>query len=53
MNNLWHWMRSHHLSNRVYRDTQHLHDEGLRAFQTLTMSRIRSVCRTPYMERAK
>lgn len=51
--NLWHWLRSHCLSNRVYRDTDHLYDAAGEAWNTLTPDRIRTVCRVPYMERAK
>lgn len=48
---LWHWLRSHFLSNRVYRDTDHLYGAATDAWNTLTPERIRSVCRVPYMER--
>lgn len=49
---LWHWLRSHCLSNRVYRDTDHLYEAAGTAWNTLTPVRLRSVCRAPYMERA-
>jgi hypothetical protein len=51
--NLWHWLRSHQLSNRVYTDTDHLYRATADAWNTLTPQRLRSVCRAPYMERAE
>ena len=51
--NLWHWLRSHNLSNRVYRDTDHLYVAAAQAWNTLTPERIKTVCATPYMERVK
>ena len=51
--NLWHWLRSHFLSNRVYDDTDHLDQAATHAWNSLTPARIKSVCATPYMERAK
>jgi len=50
--NLWHHLRSHHLSNRAYDDYDHLIDAGTAAWQTLTPVTIKSVCRCPYLERA-
>ncbi len=49
---LWHFLRSHHLSNRAYDDYDHLIDAGTAAWRTLTPQTIRSVCRCPYLERA-
>ena len=51
--NLWHHLRSHHLSNRVYEDYEHLLEAGSTAWRTLTPEVIRSVCRCPYLERAR
>jgi hypothetical protein len=50
--NLWHWLRSHLLSNRVYRDVPHLYEATDHAWNTLTPQRLSTVCRAPYMERA-
>ena len=48
---LWAWLKSNQLSNRVY-ETQHaLHQAGLDAWNTLTEDRIRSVCRTEWIQR--
>ncbi len=51
--NLWHWLRSHHLSNRVYRGTEHLYQAATQAWNSLTPHRLRSVCAAPYIERAQ
>ncbi|CAA9392403.1 MAG: hypothetical protein AVDCRST_MAG64-1247 [uncultured Phycisphaerae bacterium] len=50
--NLWHHLRSHHLSNRAYDDYDHLLDAGSEAWRRLTPEVIRSVCACPYLERA-
>jgi transposase len=50
--NLWHYLRSHHLSNRAYDDYDHLLDAGSEAWRRLTPEVIRSVCACPYLERA-
>jgi transposase len=50
--NLWHHLRSHYLSNRAYDDYDHLLDAGTDAWRRLTPEVIRSVCRCPYLERA-
>jgi hypothetical protein len=42
--NLWHHLRSHHLSNRAYADYDHLCDAGTEAWRALTPEVIRSVC---------
>ena len=51
--NLWHYLRSHHLSNRAYRDYDDLLDVGGQAWRMLTPEIIKSVCRCPYLERAQ
>ncbi len=51
--NLWHYLRSHHLSNRAYDDYDALIDAGTDAWRTLTPDVIKSVCRCPYLERAQ
>lgn len=51
--NLWHYLRSHHLSNRAYRDYDDLLDAGGAAWRALTPEVIKSVCRCQYLERVE
>jgi len=51
--NLWHYLRSHYLSNRAYADYDDLLDAGSQAWRRLTPDVIKSVCRCPYLERAE
>lgn len=51
MERLWAWLKSHHLSNRVYRNYDDLLDIGTTAWNSLTRRRIRSVCHTSWIER--
>jgi hypothetical protein len=41
---LWAWMRSHHLSNRVYADYGDMLNAADKAIQTLNQSRIKTLC---------
>lgn len=50
--NLWHYMRSHYLSNRVYADYDALLEAGTTAYRRLTPDLLRTVCACPYLERA-
>ena len=51
--NLWHYMRSHYLSNRAYKDYDALFDAGTDAYRRLTPAVLRTVCACPYLtERA-
>ena len=50
--NLWHFVRSHYLSNRTYADYDALLDAGTDAYRRLTPDVIKSVCACPYLERA-
>jgi transposase len=50
--NLWHHLRSHYLSNRAYDDYDHLVDAGTAAWRKLTPEVLKSVCACPYLERA-
>jgi transposase len=50
--NLWHYVRSHYLSNRAYADYDALLAAGTDAYRRLTPEVIKSVCRCPYLERA-
>ncbi len=51
--NLWHYLRSHYLSNRAYRDYDHLLDAGGEAWRALTPDVLKSVCRCTYLGRAE
>ena len=52
--NLWHYLRSHHWSNRSYDDYPHLRKAAVDAWQTtcLNASLLRKVCATPYLQSA-
>ena len=49
--NLWHYLRSHYLSNRRYDDYDALLAAGTEAYRRLTPDVIKSVCRCEYIER--
>jgi transposase len=49
--NLWHYLRSHYLSNRAYQNYDELLDAGTDAYRRLTPEVIRSVCGCTYLER--
>lgn len=44
-------MRSHNLSNRVYRDADHISRATGDAWNSLTQEHIRTVCNVPSWER--
>lgn len=46
---LWGYMRSHHLSNRVYENYNHLLNASADAWQRLTPERLKSVCNCTYL----
>lgn len=48
--NLWHYIRSHYLSNRAYKNYDALFDAGTDAYRKLTPEILRSVCACPYLE---
>lgn len=50
--NLWHYLRSHHWSNRKYDTVDALFDAAEAAWRAtcLTPETIRTVCRAPYAE---
>lgn len=50
---LWHYLRSHFLSNLAYEGYQHLLDAGAQAWQQLTPELLRSVCSCTYLPREK
>ena len=49
--NLWHYLRSHHWSNRVYPDYEALRDAATEAWRAVCMDpeKIRSICAAPYL----
>lgn len=47
--NLWHYIKSHYLSNRAYEGYDHLLQAGCDAWCALTREIIRSVCRCHYL----
>lgn len=49
---LWAWLRSHHLSNRIYADYADLLNQTDRAWLTLDKPTLQSVCNCPWLERA-
>lgn len=49
--NLWHYLRSHYLSNREYQNYDQLLDAGTDAYRRLTPEIIKSVCACPYSEK--
>jgi transposase len=50
--NLIHYLRSHHFSNRAYADYDALLAAGCNAWRSLDKEVIKSVCSCPYLERA-
>ncbi|MBA2724761.1 MAG: IS630 family transposase [Actinobacteria bacterium] len=49
--NLWHYLRSHYLSNRTYEDYDELFNAGTDAYRRLTPDMVKSICACPYMQR--
>ena len=49
--NLWHYLRSHDLSNRAYDDYDALFDASGDAYRRLTPETIKSVCACPYLNK--
>jgi transposase len=48
--NLWHYLRSHYLSNRSYEDYDALLSAGTEAYRKLTPEVLKSICRCEYIE---
>jgi transposase len=48
--NLWHYIRSHYLSNRIYDNYNELLEAGTTAYRRLTQEIIKSVCACTYLE---
>jgi transposase len=49
---IWGYLRSHYLSNRVYRDYGQLFDEATLAWNHLDQSRLQSLTETSWVQRA-
>jgi transposase len=49
--NLWHYLRSHHWSHRVYRDYEALRDAAVVAWRAVCLDpeKIRTICAAPYL----
>ena len=49
--NLWHYLRSHHWSHRVYRDYQALQEAAVEAWRAVCLDpeKIRTICAAPYL----
>jgi transposase len=50
--NLWHYLRAHHWSNRAYRDYDALQEEAVRSLCAVCedTETIKSVCNAPYLQ---
>jgi transposase len=53
--NLWHYLRAHYWSNRVYHDYEALLEVATETWRTVCMdpAKIRSVCAAPYLEKRR
>lgn len=51
--NLWHWIKSHHTSNRAFEGYEHLMEAVGEAWRSLTPQRLRSICRCDYLTRCE
>ena len=49
--NLWHYKRSHHMSNRTFDDYEHVLDASSQSWRSLTKAILKSVCRCDYLTR--
>jgi transposase len=51
--NLWHYLRSHHWSNRFYASYDELFDAALFAWRVVCLNDelIKTVCATPYLSK--
>src|SRR3954447_1362669 len=52
--NLWHYLRAHHWSNRPYRDYDELHEEAVRSLCKVCEDpeTIKTVCNAPYIRKS-
>ena len=53
--NLWHYLRSHYWSLRVFADLDALEEAAMSAWRAvcLTPNRVRSICAAPYIDAEK
>ena len=53
--NLWHYLRSHHWSNRWYADYEAIQEAAVQGWRAVCLDRekVRSICAAPYMEGAE
>lgn len=49
---VWAYLRSHYLSNRIYKDYDELFDLAAAAWNKLDEQRLKSICHTAWIERA-
>ena len=51
--NLWHYLRSHHWSNRVYQDYDELESEAVRSVCTVSRDRekVKNICNSEYVRK--
>jgi transposase len=54
MENLWHYLRAHHWSNRAYRDYDALQEEAVRSLCAVRedTKTIKTLCHAPYLSRS-
>jgi transposase len=52
--NLWHYLRSHHWSNRVYRDYSELESEAIRSLGVVCQDaeNLKTICNAEYVRRS-
>ena len=52
--NLWHYLRSHHWSNRWYADYEAIQEAAVEGWRAACLDResIKSICAAPYMDSA-
>ena len=52
--NLWHYLRSHHWSNRWYADYEAIQEAAVEGWRAVCLDResIKSICAAPYMDSA-
>lgn len=46
---LWAYLKSHYLSNRVFKNYEHLFSAGSEAWNALTEEQLQSICRTDWL----
>ena len=49
---LWAYLKSHYLSNRVYKDYEHLFEACMEAWNQVTQPRFASICATEWISHA-